>query len=161
VVQDPIGSSPVMLHKNDLAKVAPVWHDMAIRMKTDPQADRAWGWVPSPNHERERETLRCLLTARFSFWQVGAGDVGVHVRGVGERRAPRPRAPPTGAAALGHHVRALPALLRSLRWRLSQINGVCYDSFGETGDENQANFAWGTVKIGVLLVQSAWSNTLT
>jgi len=34
-----------MLHKNDLAKVAPVWHDMAVRMKTDPQADRAWGWV--------------------------------------------------------------------------------------------------------------------
>jgi hypothetical protein len=36
-----------------------------------------------------------------------------------------------------------------------------YDSFGETGAENQANFAWGTVKLRVLLVQSAWSNTLT
>jgi len=42
---DPIGSSPVMLHKDDLARVAPMWHDMAVRMKTDPEADRAWGWV--------------------------------------------------------------------------------------------------------------------
>lgn len=34
-----------MLHKDDLARVAPMWHDMAVRMKTDPEADRAWGWV--------------------------------------------------------------------------------------------------------------------
>jgi len=42
---DPIGNSPVMLHKDDLAKVASTWHDMAVRMKTDPEADKAWGWV--------------------------------------------------------------------------------------------------------------------
>lgn len=42
---DPVGNSPVILHKDDLAKVAPKWHEMAVAMKTDPVADRAWGWV--------------------------------------------------------------------------------------------------------------------
>mmetsp|Transcript_19465 Transcript_19465/g.23299 ORF Transcript_19465/g.23299 Transcript_19465/m.23299 type:complete len:528 (-) Transcript_19465:155-1738(-) len=42
---DPVGNSPVMIHKNDLKKVAPTWADLAVKMKTDPEADKAWGWV--------------------------------------------------------------------------------------------------------------------
>eukprot|EP00854_Cymbomonas_tetramitiformis_P007849 gene7849-9321_t len=42
---DPIGNSPVIIHKKDLTAVAPLWHEMAVAMKTDPVADKAWGWV--------------------------------------------------------------------------------------------------------------------
>jgi hypothetical protein len=42
-VQDPVGSSPVMIHKRDLQKLVHTWHDMAVKMKKDPEADRAWG----------------------------------------------------------------------------------------------------------------------
>lgn len=42
---DPIGSSPVFIHKDDLRKVAPIWHDTTLKIKTDPEADKAWGWV--------------------------------------------------------------------------------------------------------------------
>ena len=42
---DPIGNSPVMLSKRDLARIAKPWADVVVQMKTDPQADKAWGWV--------------------------------------------------------------------------------------------------------------------
>ena len=42
---DPIGSSPVFIHKEDLKRVAPIWHDVTLKIKQDPEADKAWGWV--------------------------------------------------------------------------------------------------------------------
>ena len=42
---DPIGSSPVFIHKEDLRRVAPVWHDVTLKIKQDKEADKAWGWV--------------------------------------------------------------------------------------------------------------------
>ena len=42
---DPIGSSPVFLHKDDLRKIAPIWHDVTLKIKQDPEADKEWGWV--------------------------------------------------------------------------------------------------------------------
>jgi hypothetical protein len=42
---DPIGSSPVFIHKDDLRRVAPVWRDVALKIKRDPEAEKAWGWV--------------------------------------------------------------------------------------------------------------------
>lgn len=41
----PVGSSPVFIHKDDLRKVAPVWRDVTFKIKTDPEADKEWGWV--------------------------------------------------------------------------------------------------------------------
>ncbi len=42
---DPIGNSPNFISKSDLAKLAPVWANFTVRMKTDPECDKAWGWV--------------------------------------------------------------------------------------------------------------------
>jgi hypothetical protein len=42
---DPVGSSPVFLHKDDLRRVAPVWRDVTLKIKKDPEADKEWGWV--------------------------------------------------------------------------------------------------------------------
>ena len=42
---DPIGSSPVFIHKEDLRRVAPIWHDVTLKIKQDREADKAWGWV--------------------------------------------------------------------------------------------------------------------
>jgi hypothetical protein len=39
---DPIGSSPVFIHKEDLRKVAPIWHDVTLKIKRDPEAEKAW-----------------------------------------------------------------------------------------------------------------------
>jgi hypothetical protein len=41
----PVGSSPVFIHKDDLRRVAPVWRDVTFKIKTDPEADKEWGWV--------------------------------------------------------------------------------------------------------------------
>ena len=41
----PIGNSPVMISKSALKKVVPVWHELAVKMKKDPQANEAFGWV--------------------------------------------------------------------------------------------------------------------
>jgi hypothetical protein len=41
----PIGNSPVMIAVESLAKVVPKWHDLAVAMKQDPAADKAFGWV--------------------------------------------------------------------------------------------------------------------
>ena len=40
-----IGSSPVQLRADDLARIAPVWMNVSIALKNDPEADKAWGWV--------------------------------------------------------------------------------------------------------------------
>jgi hypothetical protein len=42
---DPIGNSPNFISKTDLALLAPVWVNFTVRMKTDPECDKAWGWV--------------------------------------------------------------------------------------------------------------------
>jgi hypothetical protein len=33
----PIGNSPVMISKTALAKVVPLWHELAVKMKKDPE----------------------------------------------------------------------------------------------------------------------------
>lgn len=38
-------TSPNFITKSDLAKLAPVWANFTVRMKTDPECDKAWGWV--------------------------------------------------------------------------------------------------------------------
>ena len=42
---DPVGNSPNFISMADLRKVAPVWANFTIRMKLDPECDKAWGWV--------------------------------------------------------------------------------------------------------------------
>lgn len=42
---DPIGNSPNFISKVDLARLAPVWANFTVRMKQDPECDKAWGWV--------------------------------------------------------------------------------------------------------------------
>lgn len=42
---DPIGNSPNFISKSDLAILAPVWANFTVRMKRDPECDKAWGWV--------------------------------------------------------------------------------------------------------------------
>lgn len=42
---DPIGNSPNFISKSDLRKLAPLWANFTVRMKTDPDCDKAWGWV--------------------------------------------------------------------------------------------------------------------
>lgn len=39
------GNSPVQIHKSQLAEVVPVWYHMALRMKKDPAAEAAFGWI--------------------------------------------------------------------------------------------------------------------
>jgi len=41
----PIGNSPVMISKTSLKKVVPLWHELAVTMKKDPEANAAFGWV--------------------------------------------------------------------------------------------------------------------
>ena len=41
----PIGNSPVMISVDQLREVVPVWHDLAVRMKKDEEANAAFGWV--------------------------------------------------------------------------------------------------------------------
>ncbi|XRB24320.1 glycosyltransferase family 95 protein [Pseudoscourfieldia marina] len=41
----PIGNSPVILHKSKLKEIAPLWSDLAVRLKQDGQAVKDFGWV--------------------------------------------------------------------------------------------------------------------
>ncbi|KAG8467605.1 hypothetical protein KFE25_006657 [Diacronema lutheri] len=41
----PIGPSPVLIHKPDLERVGAAWHKTAIALKLDPAADARLGWV--------------------------------------------------------------------------------------------------------------------
>ncbi|CAI5459528.1 unnamed protein product [Closterium sp. Yama58-4] len=42
---DPIGNSPVILKKKDLLKIAPLWHNVSLQFKEDPEIDKEFGWV--------------------------------------------------------------------------------------------------------------------
>ncbi|KAM7502420.1 hypothetical protein LguiB_001324 [Lonicera macranthoides] len=42
---DPIGNSPVIIKKSILEKIAPTWMNMSLKMKDDPETDKAFGWV--------------------------------------------------------------------------------------------------------------------
>ncbi|KAK4285346.1 hypothetical protein QN277_002054 [Acacia crassicarpa] len=42
---DPIGNSPVIIEKNLLAEIAPTWMNVSLKMKQDPETDKAFGWV--------------------------------------------------------------------------------------------------------------------
>eukprot|EP00908_Phaeocystis_cordata_P011790 Transcript_22745.p1 GENE.Transcript_22745~~Transcript_22745.p1 ORF type:complete len:563 (+),score=217.62 Transcript_22745:349-2037(+) len=40
-----IGPSPVVIHKDDLERVAAPWNDISVALKTNPEADSRLGWV--------------------------------------------------------------------------------------------------------------------
>ncbi|KAE8037252.1 hypothetical protein FH972_009854 [Carpinus fangiana] len=42
---DPIGNSPVIIKKSLLEEIAPTWVNVSLRMKDDPETDKAFGWV--------------------------------------------------------------------------------------------------------------------
>ncbi|CAI5982451.1 unnamed protein product [Closterium sp. NIES-65] len=42
---DPIGNSPVIIKKKDLLKIAPLWHNVSLQFKSDPEIDKEFGWV--------------------------------------------------------------------------------------------------------------------
>ncbi|CAO2837381.1 unnamed protein product [Amaranthus hypochondriacus] len=42
---DPIGSSPVIITKSLLKKIAPTWMDVSLHIKSDPEADSTFDWV--------------------------------------------------------------------------------------------------------------------
>lgn len=42
---DPIGNSPVIIKKAFLEKIAPTWVNVSLAMKSDQEADKAFGWV--------------------------------------------------------------------------------------------------------------------
>ncbi|PON98766.1 Hydroxyproline O-arabinosyltransferase [Trema orientale] len=42
---DPIGNSPVIIKTVLLEKIAPTWMNISLRMKDDPETDKAFGWV--------------------------------------------------------------------------------------------------------------------
>ncbi|KAI4305922.1 hypothetical protein L6164_029248 [Bauhinia variegata] len=42
---DPIGNSPVIIQKSLLKEIAPTWVNVSLRMKDDPETDKAFGWV--------------------------------------------------------------------------------------------------------------------
>lgn len=41
----PIGPSPVVIHRSDLERIAKPWEKIAIALKTDSVADQTFGWV--------------------------------------------------------------------------------------------------------------------
>ncbi|XP_010544263.1 PREDICTED: uncharacterized protein LOC104816926 [Tarenaya hassleriana] len=42
---DPIGNSPVIIKKSILEEISPTWLNVSLRMKDDPETDKAFGWV--------------------------------------------------------------------------------------------------------------------
>ncbi|XP_065877721.1 hydroxyproline O-arabinosyltransferase NOD3-like isoform X2 [Euphorbia lathyris] len=42
---DPIGNSPVIIKKSILEEISPTWVNISLRMKDDPETDKAFGWV--------------------------------------------------------------------------------------------------------------------
>ncbi|GJS94688.1 hypothetical protein Tco_0801656, partial [Tanacetum coccineum] len=42
---DPIGNSPVIIRKDLLEKIAPIWMNVSLRMKDDPETDITFGWI--------------------------------------------------------------------------------------------------------------------
>ncbi len=41
----PIGSAPVLIHRDQLARIVPGWCDLSVAIKSDPVADTTLGWV--------------------------------------------------------------------------------------------------------------------
>ncbi|EIE20908.1 hypothetical protein COCSUDRAFT_18099, partial [Coccomyxa subellipsoidea C-169] len=41
----PIGNAPTMMHRDLLALIVEDWYDIALRMKNDPKANQAFGWI--------------------------------------------------------------------------------------------------------------------
>ncbi|CAK0762398.1 hypothetical protein CVIRNUC_002953 [Coccomyxa viridis] len=41
----PIGNAPVMIHRSNLALIVEDWYDIALRMKSDEKANKAFGWI--------------------------------------------------------------------------------------------------------------------
>mmetsp|Transcript_38662 Transcript_38662/g.101990 ORF Transcript_38662/g.101990 Transcript_38662/m.101990 type:complete len:201 (-) Transcript_38662:187-789(-) len=42
---DPVGPSPVIIHKDLLARLVDPWWELCLELKRDPEANRAFGWV--------------------------------------------------------------------------------------------------------------------
>ena len=42
---DPIGNSPVIIHKEMFAPLVSEWHSLALKMKRDGEASKVFGWV--------------------------------------------------------------------------------------------------------------------
>lgn len=42
---DPIGNSPVMIHRDQFTQIVDTWVDTSFKIKQDKEADTAWGWV--------------------------------------------------------------------------------------------------------------------
>jgi len=41
----PVGPSPAIIHVKNLKKLTPLWYQLSVDLKHDPQADRTFGWV--------------------------------------------------------------------------------------------------------------------
>ena len=39
------GNAPVMIHKSLLELIVEDWYDISLRMKNDPAANKAFGWI--------------------------------------------------------------------------------------------------------------------
>ena len=39
------GNAPVMIHRSNLALIVEDWYDIALRMKSDEKANKAFGWI--------------------------------------------------------------------------------------------------------------------
>ncbi|RDX86759.1 Hydroxyproline O-arabinosyltransferase 3, partial [Mucuna pruriens] len=42
---NPIGNSPVIIQKSLMEEIAPTWVNISLKMKDDPETDKAFGWV--------------------------------------------------------------------------------------------------------------------
>eukprot|EP00873_Tetraselmis_striata_P010022 jgi/Tetstr1/430286/TSEL_020113.t1 len=42
---DPLGNSPVIIHKDQLKRIAPLWTELALEMKRNSAVNRAFGWI--------------------------------------------------------------------------------------------------------------------
>lgn len=41
----PVGPSPALMHVNSLKRLTPLWLNLSVELKADPEADAAFGWV--------------------------------------------------------------------------------------------------------------------
>lgn len=57
----PAGNAPVMIHRSLLEQIVEDWYDISLRMKNDPDANRAFGWI--------LEMVRPLLLHPFTAAQ--------------------------------------------------------------------------------------------
>lgn len=52
----PIGSSPLLIHKKDLARLAPRWLDLSVAIVRNQEIYAQWGWV---SEVRSRHSALC------------------------------------------------------------------------------------------------------